>query len=93
MRLYLDNCCFNRPFDDQSMTAKADAEIKVLGFEILSRHLGLVETERFISLLQRERFDYTPWRQNLFATLSGEEISRRAMEFHRKKQDAGTVSS
>ena len=74
-------------------TVKADAEIKVLGFEILSRHLGLVETERFVALLQRERFDYTPWRQNLFPTLSGEEISRQAMEFHRKRQDAGAVSS
>jgi hypothetical protein len=67
------------------ITAKADAEIKILGFEILSRYLGLVETERFVALLQRERFDYTPWRQNLFATLDGEEISRQAMEFHRKK--------
>lgn len=74
-------------------TAKADAEIKALGFEVLSRHLGLVETERFISLLQRERFDYTPWRQNLFAALSGEEISRRAMEFHRKKQESSASNS
>jgi hypothetical protein len=74
-------------------TVKADAEIKALGFEILSRHLGLVETERFVALLQRERFDYTPWRQNLFATLSGEEISRRAMEFHRKKQEVSASNS
>lgn len=68
------------------MTAiKVDAEIKVAGFEILSRHLGLVEAERFIALIQRERFDYTLWRQNLFAELSGEEISQQAMEFQRRK--------
>ena len=68
------------------MTAiKVDAEIKVLGFEILSRYLGLVETERFIALIQREKLDYTQWRQNLFAELSGEEISRQAMEFQRRK--------
>ena len=66
-------------------TMKVDAEIKVLGFEILARHLGLVEAERFITLIQREKFDYTRWRQNLFAELSGEEISRQAMEFHIKK--------
>jgi hypothetical protein len=75
------------------MTVKSAAEIKVLGFEILSRHLGLVETERFVALPQRERFDYTPWRQNLFATLSGEELSRQAMEFHRKKQDVSVSNS
>lgn len=68
------------------MTAiKVDAEIKISGFEILSRHLGLVEAERFIALIQREKFEYTQWRQNLFAELSGEEISRQAMEFQRRK--------
>lgn len=73
------------------MTTKTDAEIKVLGFEILTRHLGLVEAERFIALIQREKFDYTQWRQSLFAGLSGEEISRQAMEFHRRKLSS-TVS-
>jgi len=68
-----------------TMTVNVDAEIKVLGFGILTEHLGLVEAERFITLVQRERFDYTQWRQSLFAALSGEEISRQAMEFHRRK--------
>lgn len=64
---------------------KVDTEIKVLGFEILTKHLGLVEAERFVSLIQRENFDYTKWRQRLFAGMSGEEISQRAMEFHKQK--------
>ena len=64
---------------------KEDAEIKVLGFEILTRHLGLVEAERFIALIQREKFDYTQWRQSQFAGLSGEEISRQAMALREKK--------
>nr|VFK60935.1 MAG: hypothetical protein BECKTUN1418F_GA0071002_12352 [Candidatus Kentron sp. TUN]VFK64432.1 MAG: hypothetical protein BECKTUN1418D_GA0071000_12602 [Candidatus Kentron sp. TUN]VFK70122.1 MAG: hypothetical protein BECKTUN1418E_GA0071001_12382 [Candidatus Kentron sp. TUN] len=59
---------------------KADAEIKISALEILNRHLGIVETERFIALIQRERFDYTKWRANLFPDISGEEISKRAME-------------
>ena len=75
------------------MTAiKVDAEIKVSGFEILSRYLGLVEAERFIALIQREKFDYTQWRQNLLAELSGEEISRQAMEFQRRKPVSNTVA-
>lgn len=67
------------------MTIKVDAEIKVRGFEILTQHLGLVEAERFITLIQREKLDYTQWRQSLFTDLSGEEISRCAMEFHKQK--------
>jgi len=58
-----------------------DSEIKMSGFEILNHNLGMVETERFIALIQRERFDYTKWRENLFNGLSGKEISKRAMEF------------
>lgn len=66
-------------------TLKVDAELKILGFEILSRHLGLVEAERFISLIQREKLDYTQWRQTLLAELSGEEISQQAMTFYHQK--------
>lgn len=74
------------------MTAmKVYAEIKAAGFEILFRHLGLVEAERFIALIQREKFDYTQWRQTLFADLSGEEISRQAMEFQRRKPVSATT--
>lgn len=60
-----------------------DTEIKLRGFELLSQNMGLVDAERFICLIQRERFDYTKWRQTLFEGTSGEEISRRAMVFRR----------
>lgn len=64
-----------------------DSEIKMRGLEILNQHLGAVRAERFIALIQRERFDYTKWRENLFEGMSGEEISKKAMEFqkHQKK--------
>jgi len=65
---------------------KTDSEIKMLGFEILSHHLGMVDTERFIALIQREKFDYTKWRENLFTGLSGEEISKRAMDLQNNKK-------
>jgi hypothetical protein len=64
---------------------RVDAEIKTLGFEVLTQRLGLVDAERFVTLIQREKFDYTAWRQGLFVGMSGEEISRRAMEFHQQK--------
>ena len=64
---------------------RVDAEIKTLGFEVLTQRLGLVDAERFVTLIHREKFDYTTWRQGLFTDMSGEEISRRAMEFHQQK--------
>ncbi|OHD13345.1 MAG: hypothetical protein A2086_14675 [Spirochaetes bacterium GWD1_27_9] len=59
----------------------SDTEIKIKGFEILSKYLGMVEMEKFISIIQNEKFDYTEWRQNLFNGMSGEEISKMAMDY------------
>ena len=64
-----------------------DTEIKSRGIELLAKNLGDVEMERFISLLQREPFDYTKWCQGLDdENLSLEEISKQAMK-HRQKKD------
>ena len=62
-----------------------DTEIKMRGLDALTSSLGIVDAERFVFLLQRDRLDYTKWRQNLFTGLSGEEISRRAMKHVQSK--------
>ncbi|KKO18197.1 MAG: hypothetical protein DCC43_05065 [Candidatus Brocadia sp.] len=61
-----------------------DTEIRLKGLKILTEFLGDVEAERFISLIQREPFDYTKWRQGLDEDLSIEEISKRAMAIRKK---------
>jgi len=60
---------------------RTDTEIKMSAYEILNQALGMIETERFIALIQRERFDYTKWRENIFREMTGKEISKKAMEF------------
>jgi hypothetical protein len=74
---------------------KTDVEIKIQAFEILNRYLGMVESERFIALIQREKFDYTKWRETIFEDLTAEEISKKAMEFQQKlnNQVSSTVDS
>jgi len=64
----------------------SDTEIKQKGIHILSQYLGDVEAERFFALIQRERFDYTKWRQELDEELSIEEISHKAMLLRKNKQ-------
>ncbi len=56
-----------------------DTEIRIKGLQILTEHLGDIEAERFIALIQREPFDYTKWRQGLDEDLSIDEISQKAM--------------
>ncbi|MHC1726331.1 MAG: hypothetical protein AB9866_10040 [Syntrophobacteraceae bacterium] len=61
-----------------------DIEIRLKGLAILARRLGDVKAERFISLIQREPFDYTKWHQGLDGRLSIEEISKKAMALRMK---------
>lgn len=69
---------------DKGIPDKKDS-IKIKGMHTLSKNFGLIEAERFICLIQRYRFDYTKWRQNLFEGISGDEISKKAMEYAQKK--------
>jgi len=67
-----------------------DTEIRVKGVQILAEHLGDIETERFIALIQREPFDYTKWRQGLDEDLSIEEITQKALALRTKKTEHST---
>jgi len=66
-----------------------DTEIKSKGLQILAKHLGDIEAEKFIALIQREPFDYTKWRQGLDEDLSIEEISQKAMALRMKETERG----
>ena len=61
-----------------------DTELRLKGIRVLAQSLGDIEAERFISLIQREPFDYTQWRQDRWGDLSIDEISRKAMMLREK---------
>jgi len=65
---------------------KTDTLIRNEGMEALANSLGLVDAERFIVLMNKEPFDYTTWRENLFKGMTIEEISKRAMEYREKNR-------
>jgi len=55
------------------------------GIRCLTNELGLVEAEQFVYLLLSEPFNYTEWRRNnLFAGMSVDEISRAADKYCRE---------
>jgi|JI9StandDraft_2_1071091.scaffolds.fasta_scaffold64955_2 hypothetical protein len=60
---------------------RTDAEIKSIGFNILFKYMDIVEAEKFISIINREKFDYTKWRQNLFEDMTIEEIIKESKKF------------
>jgi len=60
---------------------RTDTIIRNAGTQVLMENLGLVEAERFITIIQKESFDYTQWQENLFENMSLEEISQKAAEY------------
>ena len=42
-----------------------DLEIISRGINCLLEKLGVVETERFIAVINREKFDYTKWQREV----------------------------
>ncbi|OGU18328.1 MAG: hypothetical protein A2X61_05835 [Ignavibacteria bacterium GWB2_35_12] len=64
-----------------------DTEIRIKGILALSKELGEVQAEKFISLIQREPFDYTTWQRNLFLNNSVDEVSKEAMMNLKRETD------
>ena len=63
------------------MSSLNTVEIMDRGLDCLIKNLGVIETERFISTIMRERFDYTEWRKELFGDMSLEELAKAAVEY------------
>ena len=57
---------------------KTDTDIRFEGIRALMQALGTVEAERFIALINRERFDYTEWRKNQWKDETVESLAARA---------------
>jgi hypothetical protein len=60
---------------------RSDAKLKNDGMRVLSEQLGLVEAERFITLMRREPFDYTEWQRDLFKDVPLDKLLRDAAQY------------
>lgn len=54
---------------------KTEAEIRMTGMQALITALGLVEAERFLVAVSRDKFDYTEWRRTGLPQMTIEEIA------------------
>lgn len=51
------------------------------GMECLTEGLGVVEAEHFISVIMREKFDYTRWQREYFDAMAPGEFHDKAVEY------------
>ena len=64
-----------------------DMLIRSEGMKILVEKMGMVEAEKFITLMIRDQFDYTSWQENMYENISVEELAKRAMNFREKNRN------
>lgn len=70
------------------MTAST-VEIMNKGMKCLTEQMGIVEAEMFISIIIREKFDYTKWQRDYFDTKTPDEISREASQYEKEHPFTG----
>ena len=64
--------------------AESTVELMNRGMKCLIKHMGIVEAEEFISVIIKEKFDYTKWQRQYFDSKTDEEISKEASEFEKQ---------
>ena len=65
---------------------RTDTVIRCEGMKALREKLDLVETEKFITLMRREPFDYTEWQRELWSGKYVDEIFNAAKNFSKHKK-------
>lgn len=51
------------------------------GMECLTEKMGVFEAEQFISIIIREKFDYTKWQRQYFDEMKRGEFHKHALEY------------
>ena len=56
-------------------------EVMNRGMECLVENLGIIEAEHFISVIIREKFDYTKWQREHFDKIPAEQLYENAVQY------------
>ncbi|MDR1252907.1 MAG: hypothetical protein LBK62_12215 [Treponema sp.] len=66
---------------------RTDTILRVDAMNVLIENLGEVDTERFISIVKSDNFDYTKWQRNLWKDKTIDEIYNMAKDFEERKNE------
>jgi len=63
---------------------KSEIALRSEAMKILTKNLGKVDAERFISSIKKDQFDYTEWRKDLWKDKTIEEIHELAGQYEKR---------
>ena len=62
------------------------------GMKCLTDHMDVIDAEAFISIIIREKFDYTEWRRKYFDAMELGEYHEKAVEYAKTHPYRGKAS-
>jgi len=57
---------------------RTDSVLRYEAMDVLVQALGMVDAERFISMVKRDTFDYTEWRRGMWNDVTIDDIYAEA---------------
>jgi hypothetical protein len=64
---------------------RTETVLKMEAIDLLIKEFGVLDTERFITSIKSNNFDYTEWHKNLWKDKTIDEIHQMATEFELTK--------
>ena len=64
---------------------RTDMAIRIEAMDLLLNTFGVLETERFITSIKNNNFDYTEWQKNLWKDKTIDEVHQMAVKFEEEK--------
>ena len=61
---------------------QSESALRLESMNLLIKHLGAVNAERFVNSIKSDHFDYTRWQRNLWNDQSIDEIHNEAARFY-----------
>jgi hypothetical protein len=70
-----------------------DTVLGQTAMKCLIENFGIVQAERFISLVLKEPFDYTAWQRDLYDGMTVDEVFQAAADWKKGTLQSGGVSA
>ena len=64
---------------------RTDMAIRIEAMDLLLNTFGVLETERFITSIKNNNFDYTEWQKDLWKDKTIDEVHQMAVKFEEEK--------
>ncbi len=69
----------------------SSSELLKSGMKCLTDNLGIINAERFISLIIKEQFDYTKWQKTYFDSIEPKQFDEALLKYSEENPHTGNA--